>query len=109
MAQQADVDSVKAQLPDEADSFGLDDTMISSILDSGSTISQTILAGWRAIAAKTATFTDVNETGSSRNLSILNANAREMCTLWQTQVDKEMNSAGTELIRRFASHTMKRV
>jgi hypothetical protein len=111
MAQQADIDSVKVQLPD-ADiltEFGLDDITLGAILDSGASISQTILAGWRSIAAKTATMTDVSESGSSRNLSTLNANAREMCTLWQTQVDKELNSTGQELIRRWTSYKTTRV
>jgi hypothetical protein len=111
MADQADIDTVKVQLPEQEilTEFGLDDITLGAILDSGSTQSQTILAAWRAIAAKTATYTDVNESGSSRNLSALNANAREMCTLWQTQVDKEMNAAGTELIRRWTSHKTTRV
>lgn len=110
MADQASIDAVKLQLPDPAivAEFGFDDTTIGAVLDSGSSISQTILAVWRAIAAKTATFTDVNESGSSRNLTALHNNAREMVTIWQAQVDKEMNSAGTELVRRFASHRVTR-
>jgi hypothetical protein len=110
VANQTDIDAVKAQLPDEAPTeFGFDDTLIGAMLDGGQTISQSILTGWRAIAAKTALYTDVNESGSSRNLSALNANAREMVTVWQTQVDKEMNAAGTELVRRFTSHTAVRI
>jgi hypothetical protein len=111
MAQQTDIDAVKVQLPDPTilATFNIDDTAIGLLLDSGNTRSQTILAVWRAIAGKTATYTDISESGSSRNMTALNANAREMCSLWQAQVDKEMNSAGTELIRRFVSHPATRV
>lgn len=111
MAEQAAIDAVKVQLPEEEilTSFGLDDATIGVLLDSGITQSQVVLASWQSIAAKTATYTDVNESGSSRNLSALNANARQMVTMWQTQVDKELNASGGELIRRFNSHTAVRI
>ena len=109
MADQTVIDSVKAQLPDDPDSFGFDDIMIGTLLDSGLTATHTTLAAWRGIAAKTALFTDVNESGSSRNLSILNQNAREQVTYWQTQADREDAAAGTNQIARFASHTATRV
>ena len=109
MADQAAIDAVKAQLPDEAASFGFDDVVIGAMLDSGASQAKSILAGWRAVAAKTATFTDVNESGSSRNLSSLNVNAREMISIWQSQVDREDMNAGLNVRQRFASHRAKRV
>lgn len=108
MAVQADIDAVKIQLPDSADEFGFDDTMIGTFLDSGLTVNSTILAAWRGIAAKTSTMTDVSESGSTRNMSILNANARAMITYWQTQVDRDNAMAGTAIVQRFQSHTVAR-
>lgn len=108
MADAAAIAAVKAELPDEVASFGFDDVLIGSLLDSGLSQSKTILTAWRGIAAKTATFTDVNESGSSRNLSILNGNARDMITYWQAQVDREDAATGVLAKARFASHTITR-
>ena len=63
MADQAAIDSVKIQLADEADSLGIDDVVIESWLDSGLSQTKAILAGWRAIAAKTVGTEDVSESG----------------------------------------------
>lgn len=108
MADPALVASVKAQIPNEAITFGFDDTMLGTFLDSGLSVNKTILAVWRGIAAKTALMTDVNESGSSRNMSALNLNAREMVTYWQAQVDREDKQAGTIQVQRFRSHTLSR-
>lgn len=108
MADPADITAVQTQIPDEADTFGFDDAVIGTILDSGLSHNKTILAVWRGIAAKTMTYTDVNESGSSRNLSIMNLNAREMVTYWQAQVDREDAVAGTSQVQRFKSHTTTR-
>lgn len=64
MAQQSAIDAVKVQLPDEASPLGFTDDIIGAMLDSGSTQTKAILAGWRMVAAKTATYTDVSESGS---------------------------------------------
>lgn len=109
MADADAIAAVKAQLPDEADSFGFDDTMIGLLLDSGLSQNHTILTAWRGIAAKTATYTDVGESGSQRNMSVLNQNAREMVTYWQAQVDREDAQGGASQIARFASYKLKRV
>ena len=109
MAVQSDIDSVKLQLPDIATEFGYTDEIIGALLDSGSTQNQAILAGWNSVAAKSATFTDVSESGSSRNMSAINANARAQVTYWQTQVDRDNAAAGTTEKTRFASYTATRV
>ena len=109
MAQQELIDAVKVQLPDEAADLGFTDAIISALLDSGTTQTKAILAGWRMVAAKTATYTDVSESGSSRNMSALNVNAREMISIWQAQSDKEDTNEGTNVRQRFASYTATRV
>jgi hypothetical protein len=110
VADQSAIDAVKAQLPDEADALGVSDTIIGDLLDSGLTQTKTILASWRAIAAKTIMVEDVSESGSSRT-SRLHENAREMITMWQGRSDVEDKLALTDPLGRgrFASHKATRV
>lgn len=110
MADATAIAAVRLQLPDEADDFGLTTEVVGSLLDGGLTQTKTILAAWRAIAAKAATIEDVNESGSSRT-SRLPDLAQQALTYWQGQADKEdkalTQAAGGR--QRFASHTAKRV
>lgn len=109
MADQAAIDSVKIQLADEAESLGIDDTIISSWLDSGLTQTKAILAGWRAIAAKTVGVEDVSESGSSRTIR-LHERAVELIRDWQARADAEDAAAGTLPAKQFARlHTSVRV
>jgi hypothetical protein len=109
MASDADVASVALQLPDNRTDFGFDDSMIETLLDSGLSVTHSILAAWRAIAGKASTMTDINESGSSRNMSIIATNARAQVTYWQTMADREDNAAGTEQIVHGISTTITRV
>ena len=109
MAADVDIAAVALQLPDNRADFGFDDTMIGTLLDSGLTQVHTILASWRAIAGKASTMTDVSESGSSRNLSVIATNARAQVDYWQKMADREDNSAGTEQIPRFRSSAATRV
>ena len=103
------VAQVALQLPDNRTDFGFDDSMIGTLLDSNLTQVHTILAAWRAIAGKASTMTDINESGSSRNMSIIAANARAQVTYWQSMADREDNAAGTEQIVHARSTTVTRV
>lgn len=109
MAEQEAIDSVKLQLPDNIADFDLNDTSIGLLLDSGLSQTYTLLNAWRVIAAKTSMMTDISESGSSRNLSVLAINARQQVVYWQQMADREDNADGKEQIRRFASHTAKRI
>jgi len=109
MADQNAINAVKVQLPDEASGLGIDDTYIGTLLDAGNNQTHAILAAYRAIAAKTMMLTDVSESGSTRNMSILNSNARQMVTYWQGIADKEDAANETGSIGRFHSHRAKRV
>lgn len=110
MADPAKITSVKLQLPDEAATLlGIDDTAIAIWLDSGQTVTHAILSAFRAIAAKTSMMTDISESGSTRNMSILNSNARQMITYWQTMADREDAESDITITPRFRSHRATRV
>ncbi len=109
MADQAAIDSVKIQLADEADSLGIDDVVIESWLDSGLSQTKAILAGWRAIAAKTVGTEDVSESGSSRTIR-LHERAVELIRDWQARADAEDQLTGTLPVKAVgASRTAVRV
>lgn len=110
MADPAAIAAVKVQLPDEAVTLGVTDAYIAALLDVPTTQTKTILASWRAIAAKTVMVEDVSESGSSRT-SRLHENAREMITIWQARADMEDKLAVTDTLGhgRFASHKATRV
>lgn len=109
MADRAAIDSVKIQLADEAESLGVNDIVIESWLDSGLTNTETILAGWRAIAAKTVGTEDVAESGSSRTIR-LHERAVELVKDWQARADAEDQQSGTlPNKQRGASKTITRV
>lgn len=109
MATQAAIDSVKIQLADEADDLGIDDIVVESWLDSGLTQTKAILAGWRAIAAKTVGTEDVSESGSSRTIR-LHERAVELVRDWQARADAEDQLSGTLPAKAHgASRTSSRV
>lgn len=109
MAEQAAIDSVKIHLADEAVDLGITDVIIGGWLDSGLTQTKSILAGWRAIAAKTVGTEDVSESGSSRTIR-LHERALELVRDWQARADAEDQQAGTLPAKQFArQYTITRV
>lgn len=110
MADQSAIDAVKLQLADEAEVLGVTDSVIGTWLDSGLTVTKTTLAGWRAIAAKSAATEDVSESGSSRTIH-LHERAVEMVRDWQSRADYEDKLALTDSLGRgrFVSHKATRV
>ena len=93
MASQATIDSVKLHLADESEDLGITEEVISTWLDSGLSTTKTILAGWRAIAAKTVGTEDVSESGSSRTIR-LHERAVELVRDWQARSDAEDQQSG---------------
>jgi hypothetical protein len=110
VADQSAIDSVKLQLADEATDLGFTDIIIGTLLDNGTSETKVILAGWRAIAAKSAATEDVSESGSSRTLR-LHERAIEMIRDWQSRADIEDKALLTDGLGRgrFASHKITRV
>ena len=96
MADDAAVSAVQAQLPDESDLFGVDSSYIGILLDSGLSETKVILSCWRAIAAKSSTMANVSESGSSRDLSNIFENARQMIDVWQARADDEDKAGGED-------------
>lgn len=94
MADQSAIDAVKLQLPDEAEAFGVTDTVIGAQLDAGLTQTKTILFSLRAVAAKAAALEDISESGSSRTQR-LHERVLELIRDWQTLADKEDLATGT--------------
>jgi hypothetical protein len=108
VADQAAIDSIKIHLADEALDLGITDEIIGGWVDSGLTQTKSILAGWRAIAAKTVGTEDVNESGSSRTIR-LHERALELVRDWQSRADAEDQQFGTlPAKQRGASRTVKR-
>ena len=94
MADASVVASVVLQVPDEATELGFDADAINALLDSGLSQSKAILAVLRGISAKSASFEDISESGSSRTVRFFD-NVKSLIDYWQTQVDKEDVLAGT--------------
>ena len=92
MADQAAIDSVKLQLPDGLDTYGITDTIISTQIDS-TTQTKTILFCLKAISAKIASIEDVSESGSSRT-SRFHDRVMAMITNWQHLSDLEDEQLG---------------
>jgi hypothetical protein len=110
VADQAAIDAIKAQLPDSPETFGVTDAFITAMLDAGTTRTKTILAGWRAVAAKASTTEDITENSSSRTIR-LSDRAEERIRDWQARADVEDKLAITDPLgrQRFASHRATRV
>lgn len=94
MAEQAAIDAVKKEIPDDSDTlFGLDDSTIGAFLDGGLSSTKATLASWRAIAGKLTMTVDVTESGSSRQLGTTFDNAMKMVEYWQKLSDAEDKDA----------------
>ena len=108
MAAQELIDQVKANLPEDASADNWDDTFIGSMLDSGLSVTKVTLAFWSSRVGKLSTVVDVTESGSSRQLSNLFNQAKQMYEIWLAKSNLEDNPVPTGRSRiRF--HKMTRV
>lgn len=108
MATDSDIAAVKANLPDDADSDGWDDTLIGTMLDTGLSVVKTTLAFWNNRVAKLSTVVDVSESGSSRQLSNLFTQAKQVRDMWLEQSTLEDNPIPTTR-SQIVFHKLKRV
>lgn len=87
MATQAAIDSVKVQLPQGSEGYGITDEILDAQIDAvGQT--KTILFALRAVAAKVAHIEDVSENGSSRTVQF-HTRLMSMIEDWQKRADAE--------------------
>jgi hypothetical protein len=109
MANVAEINAVKLQIPDEAASLGFDDAAIGNLLDSGLSSVKTILTILRGMSAKASSFEDVSEAGSSRSSRFFD-NLRQLIDVWQKLADKEDAATGVNKEKEgLKFHTITRV
>lgn len=108
MASATEIAAVQLQIPDEAVDLGFDNAAIGVLLDSGLSVSKTILAVLRGISAKVSSYEDVSESGSSRSIQFFER-VRQLIDVWQAVADREDVVAGTSAKAGAVLHTSKRV
>lgn len=91
MADQTQIDLVKANIPDDAIDDGWTDEFIGQLLDGGISITKVTLSFWAARVGKYAAVVDVTENGSSRQLSNLFNQAKIAYDLWLDKSKLEDN------------------
>ena len=91
MASDADINLVKTHLSG-VDSIW-EDSKISDTIDALGSASKTVRAFWTEIANGTYLLTDVSESSSSRNTSIIYRNAMEQLARWDKIIADEETQA----------------
>ena len=108
MATEADILSVKANIPDNVEDDGWDDDRIGILLDAGLSIIKVTLAFWSSRVGKYANMVDVSEASSTRQISQLFTQAQATYQIWLDRSKLEDNPPpATRNSIRF--HKLKRV
>lgn len=94
MATAQDIQTVKDNLPSDAASDGWDDAKIEGLLDGGLSTSRATRSYWANMAANTASFVSVSESGSSRDLASIHKHAMAMLKYWDDRIADEENAGG---------------
>lgn len=89
MAEEAQIKIAQEKLGPDAAAGGWTELRVGEDLDLGLTPNQIALAWWEHRAASTATYTDVQESGSSRALSTIHKQAVAMADRYQKLVNLE--------------------
>lgn len=106
MATPAQIAIVRQLLPASAAAAGWTDAFIGTLIDTPFTTSHILWQYWEGEAARMSAMVDTSESGSSRKMSDLFANAMAMAKYWKVKVDEEDNPvtpvafSGTRPIRR---------
>lgn len=108
MADASAIMEVKDNLPADAD---WDDDKIAAYLDRPLSVKRTMLAFWTSRASQSANYIDVNESGSSRNLSTIHKNAVAMMDWWLRAAEAEevVTDGNGETVGRIQFHRATRV
>ena len=109
MADQDEIDKVKEALGggEYATENGYDDNKIEDLLDAGQTPNSIAASFWESRWSASAELIDISESGSSRGLSAVTRNAKDLAALYRHRADNEASSPTPT--RGIRSHRMKRV
>lgn len=109
MAEQSDIDAFKTLLPSNYESYGWNDTVIGTLLDAGKSQNAILLQYWDKVAAETAEFADMSESGSSRSLSVIHRNAVSLAKMYRDLVKEEESEQEAPTARGIRSRAITRV
>lgn len=109
MASQEDIDAFKQLLPSNYATYGWNDAIIGALLDAGKTENSMLMQYWDKVAAETAEFADMSESGSSRSLSTVHKNAVAMAKMYRDLVNKEEEEEEAPTARGIRSRAIVRV
>lgn len=91
MAEQEEIAEVQEKLggAETAELYEYDAAKIESLLDGGYTQNAIAAQFWEARHAATAEFIDISESGSSRGLSAVTKNARDLAAMYRARANEE--------------------
>ena len=109
MATEAEIAAVQAMLggADQATENGWDPDKIEELIDAGTSVNSISASYWEERYAATSELIDISESGSSRGLSAVTRNARDLAALYRKRVDDEVVPPDTR--QGIRSHRMTRV
>lgn len=99
MAEQEDISEVQEMLggAESAEQYEYDAAKIEELLDNGYTPNAIAAQFWEARYAATSEYIDISESGSSRGLSAITRNAKDLASMFRTRANAENPPA---IIRR---------
>lgn len=106
MADSALVAEIKELIPLDAE--GWNEQKIAQLLDQGQTKAKIMSRYWNHVAANSASFVNVMESGSSRDLSSIHKQALDMARYWDDKVKDEDKVDGST-VQPIVMHQMRRV
>lgn len=109
MATQEEIDAFKTLLPSNYETYGWNDTVIGALIDAGKSTNSMLMQYWDKVAAETAEFADMSESGSSRSLSVIHKNAVAMAKMYRDLVKEEENEEEAPTARGIRSRAITRV
>ncbi len=89
MAEIEQIRAVQALLGSDAEAGGWTEVEINAALDAGRTANYIAARWWAQRAADTANLIDISESGTSRQLSVIHRNAKEMATVYRALAAEE--------------------
>lgn len=109
MADLAEITQVQETLggAQNAEEYGYDASKIEDLLDSGVSANTIAANFWESRYTASAELIDISESGSSRGLSAVTRNAKDLAALYRDRANSEV--APPTPVRGIRSHRMTRV